>query len=148
MKETRTGDSYCITLSRPSVTSSLKFASRSIAIAVPPALRQISNPSYELTKTSHLAISPQLFHSKLKTLLFKNPILVHPLLPTSLPVSTPKPSTIAFDCIPALLSGSDPLPIDFVLDKRLRIAWFQRLRFCGRYRKLDFTIAIHCSALW
>ena len=33
-----------------------------------PALLQISDPSYELTKTSHLA--PQLFHFKLKTLLF------------------------------------------------------------------------------
>jgi len=51
----------------------LKFADRSIAIAVPPlwnklppALRQI----FELTKTSPLAISPQLFHSKLKARLF------------------------------------------------------------------------------
>src|SRR6218665_3409333 len=37
---------------------------------LPPALRQMSDPSYELTQTSPLAISPQLFHSKLKTLLF------------------------------------------------------------------------------
>src|SRR6218665_76673 len=65
------------TLLRPSVTSSLKFSNRSIAVAVPPlwnklppALRQMSDPSYELTQTSPLAISPQLFHSKLKTLLF------------------------------------------------------------------------------
>src|SRR6218665_2654463 len=35
-----------------------------------PVLRQISDLSYELTKTLHLATSPQLFHSKLKTLLF------------------------------------------------------------------------------
>jgi len=35
---------------------------------LPPALRQISDPSYELMKTSPLAIPPQLFHSKLKTL--------------------------------------------------------------------------------
>ena len=63
----------------PSVTSSLKFANHSVARAVPPfwskvllVLRQIglSYPSCKLTKTSPLAISPQLFHSKLKTLLF------------------------------------------------------------------------------
>src|SRR6218665_2139860 len=60
----------------PSVTSSLKFSNRSIAVAVPPlwnklppALRHISDPSYELTRISPLAISPQLFHSKLQTLL-------------------------------------------------------------------------------
>src|SRR6218665_3377075 len=54
-----------------------KFSNRSIAVAVPtlwnklpPALRQISDTSYEITQTSPLAISPQLFHSKLKTLLF------------------------------------------------------------------------------
>src|SRR6218665_2099871 len=52
---------------RPSVTSSLKFSNRPIAIAVPPhwnnlppVLRQISDPSYELTQTSPLAISPRL----------------------------------------------------------------------------------------
>src|SRR5688572_19051347 len=72
-----TRSSSTLTLLRPSVTSSLKFANRSIAIAVPPlwnklppVLRQISDPSYELTKTSPLAVSPQVFHSKLKTLLF------------------------------------------------------------------------------
>src|SRR6218665_3557076 len=61
-------------LLRPSVTSSLKFSDRCIAIAVPPlwnklrpALRQLSDPSDELTKTATLAISPQLLHSKLKT---------------------------------------------------------------------------------
>src|SRR6218665_3771692 len=37
---------------------------------LPPVLRHISVPSYELTQTSPLAISPQLFHSKIKTLLF------------------------------------------------------------------------------
>src|SRR6218665_3776231 len=69
-----TCSSSALTLLRPSVTSSLKFAGRSTAIAVPPlwnklppALRQLSDPSYELTKTPPLAISPQLFHSKLKT---------------------------------------------------------------------------------
>src|SRR6218665_1441009 len=65
------------TILRSSVTSSLKFSNRSIAAAVPPlwnklppALRKISDISYELTQTSPLAISSQLFHSKLKTLLF------------------------------------------------------------------------------
>ena len=72
-----TRSSSTLTLLRPSVTSSLKFSNRSIALAVSPlwnkllpALRQISDPSYELTRTSPLAISPQLFHFKLKTLLF------------------------------------------------------------------------------
>src|SRR6218665_1963808 len=37
---------------------------------LPPALRQLSDPSYELTKTPPLAISPQLFHPKLKPLFF------------------------------------------------------------------------------
>jgi len=36
----------------------------------PPVLQQISDPSYELTQTSPLAISPKQFQSKLKTLLF------------------------------------------------------------------------------
>src|SRR6218665_2760168 len=66
-----------LTLLRPSVTSSLKFSNRSIAVALPPlrnklppALRQISESSYELTQTSPFKISPRLFLSKLKTLLF------------------------------------------------------------------------------
>src|SRR6218665_486450 len=69
-----TRSSCVLTLFRPSVTSSLKFACRSLALVVPPlwnklppALRQMSDPSYELTKPSPLAISAQLFHSKLKT---------------------------------------------------------------------------------
>src|SRR6218665_1918184 len=54
-----------------------QISNRSIAVAVPPlwnklppALRQISESSYDLTQTSPLKISPRLFHSKLKTLLF------------------------------------------------------------------------------
>src|SRR6218665_839576 len=43
---------------------------RNAYVCILPALRQISDPSYELTKTSSLAISSQLFHSKLKTLFF------------------------------------------------------------------------------
>src|SRR6218665_1115988 len=50
--------------------------------------RSEQDPSYELTRTSPLAISPQLFHSKLKTLL-SNPILIHRHPHASLPVSTP-----------------------------------------------------------
>src|SRR6218665_3307360 len=37
---------------------------------LPPALRQISESSYELTQMSPHNISPRFFHSKLKTLLF------------------------------------------------------------------------------
>src|SRR6218665_952298 len=66
--------SSALTLLHPSVISSLKFDDRSRAIAVPPlwnklppALRQLSDPSYELTKTAALAVSTQLFHSKLQT---------------------------------------------------------------------------------
>src|SRR6218665_2055485 len=89
-----TRSSSTVTLLRPSVTSSLKFSNRSIAVAVPPLLnklppelRQISDPSYELTQTSPLAISPQRFHFKLKTLLvLANPTLIYRILRTSLPV--------------------------------------------------------------
>src|SRR6218665_2081557 len=97
-----TRSSSTLTLLRPSVTSSLKFSNRSIALAVSPlwnklapAFRQISKPSYELTQTSPLAISPQLFHSKLKTLLFNKSYpdsSSSPYLPRS-----PSPS----DCLPA-----------------------------------------------
>src|SRR6218665_1957073 len=64
---------------RLSVTSSLTVANHSKAVAVPPPwnkfppeLRHIPDPSYKLTKTSPLAIFPQFFHSKLKTLLGLN----------------------------------------------------------------------------
>ena len=43
---------------------------------------------YLNTQTSPFAISPQLFHSKLKTLLLAGHILIHRLPHTSLPVST------------------------------------------------------------
>ena len=92
-----TRSSSTLTLLRPSVTSSLKFSNRSIAVAVPPlwnklppALRQMPDPSYELTRTSPLAISPQLFHScRLKTLLFSKSFPDHHHPHASLPVSTP-----------------------------------------------------------
>src|SRR6218665_3600272 len=61
-----TRSSSALTLLRPSVTSPLKFADRSIAIAVPPlwnklppALKKLSDPSYEITKSPPLAVSPQ-----------------------------------------------------------------------------------------
>jgi len=57
-------------------------------------------------------------------------------LPPS-PSQLQTPSTIA-----DWLSGSDPLPIDFVLDQRLWISCFPRLRFYGRCRNLEFTITI------
>jgi len=53
-------------------TASISIASPPLWNKLPPALRQLSDPSYELTKTSPHAISPQLFHSKLKTLLLHN----------------------------------------------------------------------------
>src|SRR6218665_3995078 len=91
-----TRSSSTLILLRPSVTSSFKFSNRSIAVAVPPhwnklptALWQISDLSYELAHTSPLAISTQLIHSKLKTLLFSKSYpdsLSSPYLP---PVSTP-----------------------------------------------------------
>ena len=59
----------------------------------------LSDPSYELTKTSSLAISRDLVRA-LTTVL----------------------STSVDNCIGRLY-----LPIDFVLDKRLRISWFPRL---------------------
>src|SRR6218665_135500 len=52
-----TRSSSTLTLLRPSVTSSLKFSNRSIAVPplwnkLPPALPQISDPSYKLTQIS------------------------------------------------------------------------------------------------
>jgi len=41
----------------------------------------------------------------------QNPILIHPLLPFSLPVLTP--NTIHHSRLTICLSESDPLPIDF-----------------------------------
>src|SRR6218665_4170164 len=71
--------------------------------------------------------APQFFHSKQKQRSSTNPILIHHLLPSSLPVSTP--STVYHSrltvCLPD--SGFDPLPIDFVWNKRLWIIWFPRL---------------------
>src|SRR6218665_4051045 len=53
----------CQSLLRKSCPASLE---QTHAIITP----NTSDPSYELTQTSPLAISPQLFHFKLKTLLF------------------------------------------------------------------------------
>ena len=79
------------------ILQTCRIVNRSIAIAVPPLCnklppvqRQISDPSYELTKTSPLAISPQVFYSTLKTLLFHKayPDPIHSLPLTSLAIST------------------------------------------------------------
>jgi len=115
-----THSSSALTLFRHSITSSLKFALSSIAIAgpplwskLPPALQQISDPFYELTKTSPLVISLQLFHSKLKALLFSKSYPDSSPSPYLPPVSTP--NTIHHSrlivCLPNSLD-SYPLPID------------------------------------
>src|SRR6218665_3462238 len=96
--------SAALTLLCPSFPRPLKFADNPIPIALPPlwnklppALRQISDgsdPFYELTKTSPLAISPQLFHSKLKTLLFNKSypdLSSSPYLPPHLTSKYPPP---------------------------------------------------------
>src|SRR6218665_1297644 len=66
------------------------------------ALRHISDPSYELNQTSPIAISPQLFHSKLKRSSLANPIVIHRLPHTSLPISTP--CTIHHSCLTVCLT--------------------------------------------
>ena len=95
-------------LFRPSVTSSLKFADRSIAIAVPPlwnklppALRQLSDPSYNSPKPHPLLPLHRSFTPNLKRCSSTNPILICPLLPNSLPVSTP--NTIHHSCLTVCL---------------------------------------------
>ena len=50
--------------------------------------------------------------------------------------------------LPAWLSGSDPLPIDFVLDKRLWTSWFPQFRCCGRCRYLEFMITNSRGWCW
>src|SRR6218665_2700586 len=68
-------------------------------------LRQMSDPSYELTQTSPIAFSPQFLHSKLKTLPLANPILIHRSCSPYLRPSPPTPSTIHHSrltvCLPA-----------------------------------------------
>src|ERR1043165_3642395 len=103
------------------ILQTCRIVNRSIAIAVPPlwnklpaVLRQISDPSHELTKTSPLAISPQVFHSKLKTLLFHKayPDPIHSLPLTSLAISTPRIIHLSLltVCLPHSLN-LDHLPI-------------------------------------
>src|SRR6218665_3971475 len=60
-----------ITLLRPTDRSKA-MAVPSLWNKLPPALRQLS---YELAKTSPLSIFPQLFYSKLKTMLFNKSYL-------------------------------------------------------------------------
>jgi len=93
----------------------------------------------------------QFFHSKLKHCSLSNPILIHHLPHTPSPSQLQALSTIATiasACQTVCLSDSldlDPLPIDFVLVKRMWISWFPRLRFCGRCRNLEFTTTIRKS---
>ena len=86
----------------------------------------------------HSSFTPNLKHCS-----SVNPILIHLLLPTSLPSQFQTPSTIAvwLFCLPDSLDLT--LPIDFVLDKRLwKSWWFPWPRFCGRCRNLEFTTTI------
>jgi len=118
-------------------------------IKLPPALRQLSDSSYELTKTAPLAIFPQLFHSKQILSIFT----LFSYLP---PVSTLNIIHHSRLTVCLTVSGSDPLPIDFISDNRLWLSWFLRLRFSGRCRNLEFTITNHmsyikseiCPVLW
>src|SRR6218665_3683584 len=81
-----TRSSFCLTISRPPVTSYLMFSNRAIPITaprlwndLPPELRTISSPpSPSLPITRHrlhpppLFVTPGAFHSKLKSHLFKH----------------------------------------------------------------------------
>src|SRR6218665_2576345 len=51
--------------------------------------QQISDPPYDLTETSPFAVSPQVFHSKLKTMLLNKPYSDH--LPPPPPPPPPPP---------------------------------------------------------
>src|SRR6218665_1118648 len=98
-----TRSSSALTLLRPSVTSSLKFSDRSIAIAVPPlwnklppALQQLSDPFYELTKPHSLLYLHSSFTPNLKHCSSTNPILICPLPSTSRP-----PNRLRINFLPA-----------------------------------------------
>src|SRR6218665_1666153 len=109
---------------RPSVASSLKSADRSIAIAVPPvwnklmpALRQISDHPTNSPKPCLLLSLLGSFTPNRKHCSSTNPILIHPLLPTSLPSQLQTPSTIAICsvCLPHSLDLTHCLSILFWL---------------------------------
>ena len=121
-----------------SCPASLEQTPASIATNICPILR--------IHQTSSLASSPQLFHSKPKTL------LLNKSYPDSSSSSYLPPSiTIHHSRLTVFLSDSldlYPLHIDVVLYRRLWISWFPRLRFCGRCRNLEFTIIqIHVEML-
>ena len=90
-----TRSSSAQTLLHPSVTSSLKFADRSIAIAVPPLWNKLppasrqnlthptNSPKSQLLLPLHSSFTPNWKHCPLA-----NPILIHRLPHISLPVST------------------------------------------------------------
>jgi len=106
------------------------------------SLPKISDQSYELNQKSPLAISPQLFHSKLKVLLLNKSYPDSSSSPHLSPSQLQTPSTIAA-CLPAWLSGYWPAAYRCLCwSKRLWMSWFPRPRFCGRSRNLEFTITI------
>jgi hypothetical protein len=84
-KTRSTRSSSCLTLSRPTVTTRLRFSNRAISYTaprlwndLPREFRKFSFPPSSLHITHHhlsqapLSITPRAFHSKLKSHLFKN----------------------------------------------------------------------------
>ena len=87
----------------------------------------------------HISFTPNWKHYSLVS-----HILIHPLpLPPS-PSQLQTPFTIAV-CLSD--SGFWPLPIDFVLVKRLWISSFPRLRFCGRSRNNSLRLRLRSHTL-
>src|SRR6218665_1656143 len=86
----------CVGLQCTCINRSISVPGPPLWNKLPPALRQISESSYELTQTSPFKISLRLFHSKLKTLLFSKsyPDLSSSSSPPSLS-QLQTPSTIA-----------------------------------------------------
>ena len=88
----------------------------------------MNSPKPHLLSSLYSSFIPNWKHFSLA-----NPILLHPLPHTSLPISTP--NTIAI-----WLSGSLSTAYRFVLVKLVWISWFPQLRFCRHCRNLEFTI--------
>jgi len=120
-----------------SCPASLEQTPTSTSTTIWPILRTHKNstPCYLST-----ALSPQTKNTVLQQIL--SWFVLFPLPP--FPSQLQAPSAIAV-CLPAWLSGSDPLPINFVLDKRPWISRFPRPRFCGSCRNVEFTITIKNS---
>ena len=99
--------------------------------------------SVKRTQTSPLAISPQVFLSKLKTLFFNKSYPDSSSSPCLPPVLTP--NFIHHSRLIVCLHDSldlDPLPIDFALVKHLWISWLSWLCFFKRCWNLEFMIMI------